>query len=59
MRSKYSAKNCPIYRPLAHDIPLPYRRTNSLSCRECAHFGSRHCSMEVADSIEPPLDIFR
>ena len=54
-----NVKNCPTYRPMAHDIPMSYRRTNSMGCRGCAYLGSSHCSMDIADSIEPPLDIFR
>jgi len=59
MRSPHTVKNCQLYRPMPHDLPLSYRRTNSVGCRECMYLGSSHCSMEIADSIEPPLDIFR
>jgi len=59
MHHSRKVRNCPSFRPMAHDIPLSSRRTNSMGCRECAYFGSAYCTMEVADSIEPPLNIFR
>lgn len=55
---RHNMRNCRTFRPLEHDTPLSYRRTNSLNCRHCAYYGAQQCSMEIADTIEPVIKLF-
>ncbi len=51
-------KNCTSFRSVDHDMSFPAKRISSGNCKDCVYFSSRNCGMDVADSIEPDLDIF-
>jgi len=51
-------KYCTNYRAADLDMISSLRRTENTNCKECVYFSSRNCGMDVADSIEPAIDIF-
>ncbi|MDR1532144.1 MAG: hypothetical protein LBS62_08185 [Clostridiales bacterium] len=52
-------KNCRSFRAAGQDMASPsYRRIQDSNCSECVYFSSRNCGMDVADSIEPALELF-
>ena len=51
-------KNCTSYRALDQDMISSLRHSESNNCKDCVYFSSRNCGMDVADSIEPAIDVF-
>jgi hypothetical protein len=51
-------KNCPSFRAVGQDGPPAHHRAHEANCAECVYFSSRNCGMDVADSIEPVVDLF-
>ncbi len=55
--NKNKPKMCTGYKPV-NENGLYYKKSGNTNCKECVYFSSRNCGMDIADSIEPELDIF-
>lgn len=53
-----NVKNCRNFKAMDQDFGAPLRRRPEGGCRQCVYFSSRNCGMDVADSIEPTIDVF-
>lgn len=51
-------KHCTNYKAVEHDMVSSLRHTQHTNCKDCVYFSSRNCGMDVADSIEPVIDLF-
>ena len=51
-------KNCKNFKGLEMDLNNPLRQNAEHSCQHCVYFSKRNCGMDVADSIEPAIDLF-
>jgi len=48
---------CAGFKAVDHDAGFSYRRGTAGSCKDCVYFSSRNCGMDVADSIEPNIEM--
>ncbi len=52
-------KGCNNFRLIDQQATSAHNSPNVESCKDCVYFSSRNCMMDVADSIEPSIDMFQ
>ena len=57
MAQMQNTKHCQNFRGLEMDLNNPLRQHAAQGCQHCVYFSKRNCGMEVADSIEPTLEL--
>ncbi len=58
MYTSKKMKQCANFKLVEQQPSVPYKRINEHNCKDCVYFSSRNCGMDIADSIEPCMDIF-
>jgi len=49
--------NCASYRALNEDALPAHRQNHESDCKSCVFYSSRNCGVEIADSIEPMMEL--
>lgn len=52
------SKNCSSFKAIEQDVFSRYKyKSLERNCKECIYFSSRNCGMDIADSIDPVIDL--